>query len=68
MAQIFPISSYNDNTHVENSWRKEFFEFLNNRLDSIEKSYGVEMMLDDITKAIFSNKSEILGQLTLTTK
>ena len=46
------------------NWRWRFFEFLDERLDKIEREVSM-VELGDITDAIFRNKSDILGQLTL---
>jgi len=57
-VQLFPVEN------SDNTWRDEVFEFLNDRLDQIIEQIDMEK-IDDITGAIFRNKSEILGQLTL---
>lgn len=57
-VRIFPI----ENSH--NTWRNELFEFLNEKLDQMIEEIDMEK-IDDITGAIFRNKSEILGQLSL---
>ena len=57
-VQAFPIENSN------NSWKKEVLEFLNTRLDQIADKTTMEK-IEDITGAIFRNKSEILGQMTL---
>ena len=57
-VQAFPIENSN------NSWKKEVLEFLNKRLDQIAEQTTMEK-IEDITGAIFRNKSEILGQMTL---
>ena len=62
-GQIFPMSAALDYER-NNNWRSEFFDFLNDRLDAIEKDLSMDK-LEDITGAIFRNKSEILGQLAL---
>ncbi len=46
------------------SWRSKFFEFLETRLDKIEQEYPMED-LGEITKAVFQERSEILGRLVL---
>lgn len=43
-------------------WRTSFYEFVNSRLDKIEKEYPMEN-LGDISRAIFQERSEILGRL-----
>ena len=48
----------------ENSWRTEYFEFLNEKLDQIESEISMDK-IEDITNTIFQNKSEILGQMAL---
>ena len=58
-VQIFPLQS------PENTWRDEIFKFLNNKLDEIVFQENDMDKIEDITGAIFQNKSEILGQLTL---
>ena len=57
-VQAFPIENSN------NSWKKEVLEFLNTRLDQIADKTTMEK-IEDITGAIFRNKSEILGQMVL---
>jgi len=57
-ARLFPV----ENSH--NTWRHELFEFLNEKLDQMIEQIDMEK-IDDITGAIFQNKSEILGQLAL---
>jgi len=57
-ARLFPTENSN------NTWRDEIFEFLNEKLDQMIEQIDMEK-IDDITGAIFRNKSEILGQLTL---
>ena len=56
--QVFPIEN------SDNTWRDEVFEFLNEKIDQIVEETAMEK-IDDITGAIFQNKSEILGQLVL---
>ncbi len=46
------------------SWRSQFFDFLETRLDKIEAEYSMEN-LGDISKAIFQERSVILGRLLL---
>ncbi len=58
VVQAFPIDK------SVNPWRDELFEFLNNRLDQILEQTQMEK-IEDITGAVFRNKSEILGQFTL---
>ena len=48
----------------ESSWRTEYFSFFNEKLDQIESEIGMDK-IEDITNAIFQNKSEILGQMAL---
>ena len=48
----------------ENSWRTEYFEFLNEKLDQIESEISMDK-IEDITNTIFQNKSEILGRMAL---
>ena len=57
-ARVFPTENFN------NIWRDEVFEFINEKLDQMIEQIDMEK-IDDITGAIFRNKSEILGQLTL---
>jgi len=61
--QNFPMLAEIDSKSNSN-WRWRFFEFLDERLDKIEKEVPM-VDLGDITDAIFRNKSDILGQLTL---
>ncbi len=57
-AETFPINNTN------NSWKNEVLEFINKRLDQIAEQTTMDK-IEDITGAIFRNKSEILGQMTL---
>jgi hypothetical protein len=57
-VQLFPM----DNS--DNTWRDEVFEFLNDKIDQIIEQSDMEK-IEDITGAIFQNKSEILGRLVL---
>ena len=57
-AHLFPLEN------ADNKWRNEIFEFLNRKLDEIILQSDMEK-IEDITGAIFRNKSEILGQLAL---
>jgi len=61
--QNFPMLAEIDSKSNGN-WRWRFFEFLDERLDKIEKEVSM-MQFGDITDAIFKNKSDMLGQLTL---
>lgn len=47
-----------------NTWRAEIFQSLDIKLDQIIEENNMET-IDDITGAIFHNKSEILGELIL---
>lgn len=47
-----------------NTWRAEIFQSLDIKLDQIIEENNMET-IDEITGAIFRNKSEILGELTL---
>ena len=58
VAEVFPIGN------VDNRWRDELFEFINNRIDQILEQTQMEK-IEDITGAVFRNKSEILGQFVL---
>jgi len=62
-SQSFPMLAEVDCKSSSN-WRWRFFEFLDERLDKIEREVSM-VELGDITDAIFRNKSDILGQLTL---
>ena len=57
-VENFPINIHN------NSWKKEVIEFFDKRLDQIAEQTTMDK-IEDITGAIFRNKSEILGQMTL---
>lgn len=61
--QSFPMLAEVD-CKSNSNWRCRFFEFLDERLDKIEREVSM-VELGDITDAIFRNKSAILGQLTL---
>jgi len=58
VVEIFPIDK------SAGSWKDELFEFLNDRLNQIDKQSPMEK-IEDITGLIFRNKSEILGQFVL---
>jgi hypothetical protein len=45
-------------------WKSGFLSFVSNRMDQIEKDYSMES-ITDITKSLFQNRSEIMGQATL---
>ena len=49
---------------VPEDWKTEFLSFVSNRLDRIEKDYQMESM-DDISKSLFENRSDIMGQAAL---
>ena len=57
-VENFPINIHN------NSWKKEVIEFFDKRLDQIAEQTNMDK-IEDITGAVFRNKSEILGQMTL---
>jgi len=57
-AQIIPIGIH------DNAWRDNFFGFLNDTIDKILRETPMEK-IEDFTGAVFSAKSEILGQMTL---
>lgn len=58
VVEVFPLGD------TGNGWRDELFEFLNNRIDHILEQTHMER-IEDITGAVFRNKSEILGQMVL---
>ena len=60
-AQVLNVFPTGNGDH---SWREELFEFLNNRIDQILEQTQMEK-IEDITGAVFCNKSEILGQFVL---
>jgi hypothetical protein len=45
-------------------WKSDFLNFLSDRLDKIEEEYGMTSM-DDISKSLFQNRSEIMGRAAL---
>ena len=45
-------------------WKSHFLSFLSDRLDQMEKSDPMESM-DDISKALFNSRAEIMGQAAL---
>jgi len=51
-VQLFPM----DNS--DNTWRDEVFEFLNDKIDQIIEQSDMEK-IEDITGAIFQNKSSV---------
>lgn len=46
------------------NWRSLFYDFLDTRLDKIEEEYSMED-LGEISKAVFQERSEILGRMIL---
>ncbi len=46
------------------NWRSLFYDFLDTRLDKMEEEYPMED-LGEISKAVFQERAEILGQLIL---
>lgn len=46
------------------SWKLNFLSFVSNRLDQIEKDDSMES-ITDISKSLFTNRSEIMGQAAL---
>ena len=58
VAEVFPIDNSDSN------WKDELFEFLNDKIDQVVGQTQMEK-IEDITGAIFCNKSEILGQFVL---
>ena len=42
-------------------WKSDFLSFLCDRLDEIERDSPMDSM-DDISKSLFKNRSEIMGQ------
>ncbi len=49
---------------IENDWKSEFLEFVSNRMNQIEQDIPMTS-LSDISKALFENRSEIMGQAAL---
>jgi len=45
-------------------WKSAFLSFVNDRLDKVEKDYPMES-ITDISKSLFQNRSEIMGQAAL---
>jgi predicted nucleic acid-binding Zn finger protein len=45
-------------------WKSDFLSFVSERLEQIEKDYQMESM-DDISKSLFANRSDIMGQAAL---
>ena len=45
-------------------WKSAFLAFVSDRLDEIEKDYPMES-ITDISKSLFQNRSEIMGQAAL---
>ena len=45
-------------------WKSDFLSFLCDRLDEIERDSPMDSM-DDISKSLFKNRSEIMGQAAL---
>ncbi len=62
VSKVIPIKR---NKSVDNeAWKAPFMNFLNVRLDEFGEK-GPMDKLEDITSALFADRSEILGQLTL---
>jgi hypothetical protein len=55
-VQVTPIGS--------EDWKSDFLSFVSKRLDQIEKDYPMDS-ITDISKSLFSNRSEIMGQAAL---
>jgi hypothetical protein len=49
---------------VSKDWKSDFLSFVSERLDQIEKDNQMESM-DDISKSLFANRSDIMGQAAL---
>ena len=49
---------------VGKDWKSDFLSFVSERLEQIEKDYQMESM-DDISKSLFENRSDIMGQAAL---
>ena len=58
LAAIQTISPGSEN------WKSNFLSFISNRLDQIEKDESMES-ITDISKSLFTNRSEIMGQAAL---
>jgi hypothetical protein len=48
----------------QEDWKSEFLDFITHRLDEIERDDSVHFM-DDISKALFRNRQDIMGQAAL---
>jgi hypothetical protein len=64
MCKILPDSILKFQADEED-WRSEFIEKLHGYLDILENHIEPGSMLDDITKIIFNNKSQLLSDVTL---
>ena len=64
MGQALAISNF-FLAPVERDWRSDLLVFLSELLARMEIAAGEFAMLDEITKSIFENKSEILGTIAL---
>lgn len=62
-AQIIPMHK-SASVDVVSDPRRIFLEYLNNLMDRLERDDSMDT-LEDITKALFNNRSNLLGQLTL---
>jgi hypothetical protein len=49
---------------IGKDWKSDFLSFVSERLDQIEMDYQMESM-DDISKSLFANRSDIMGQAAL---
>ena len=45
-------------------WKSSFISFISNRLDELESNFPMES-ITDISKSLFQNRSEIMGQAAL---
>ena len=45
-------------------WKSSFLSFISNRLDELESNFSMEF-ITDISKSLFQNRSEIMGQAAL---
>ena len=50
---------------VSEDWKSGFLSFVSERLDQMEKDSKMDSM-DDISKSLFANRSDIMGQAALT--
>lgn len=65
LAQVIPIVRGNTGFKAEEDWREPFLRYMGDHMEDMDREGSVET-LGDISAMLWSSRSEILGQLTLT--